>query len=126
MRRIMLLVVAALVMAALMAAMAVPAFAAQPEGPVGGGGGMCTDDLTSCQGGYGTAAPGNPGSNGFPVGGGYHGTLDPATGDETFSTGSGGYNSAYDEPSGAGVHCEGNAYTLEYDCVGTGYSGGGQ
>jgi hypothetical protein len=86
-RRITLLGTAALGMAA----MAMPAFAAKPEGLVGGGGGMCTDDFTSCQGGYGAAASGNPGSNdGFPMGGGSHGSTDWATGDTTFSGGSGG------------------------------------
>ena len=139
MRRIMLLVTGALVMAAMMAAMAVPAFAFHFEGHVGGGGGMCDvieDPGTgyntgSCQGGGGSI-PGDPGG-GFTGGSGGHGTQDGATGEATNSGGGGGQQIVYDEsgqeiidPGGGGYHCEQNVFTGETDCVGTGFSGGDQ
>jgi hypothetical protein len=135
MRRIMLLVTAALVMAAMMLAMALPAFANHTEGHVGGGGGMCdvTEDpgtgynTGSCQGGQGGAIPGEPGG-GLTGGSGGHSTQDGATGDATTSGGGGGQRPAEDEngqpitdPGGSGYHCEQNVFTGEGDCVGTGF-----
>jgi len=136
MRRITMLLTAALVMAAMAFAMAMPAFASTPEDPVGGGGGMCdviADPNTgyntgSCQGGGGVNQPGEPGTNGYPTGGGGHGTQDSATGDGTISGGSGGLRTSYDEngqpirdPGGGGYHCEIQDFGAEADCVGTGF-----
>jgi len=126
MKRILVLVTAALVMAAMMAALAVPAFASQPEGFVGGGGGMCEleGDIYSCQFGSGVNVAGDPDFLGVPAGGGLHFAYDPATGDYTLSGGTGAQWVSYDEngleivdPGGYGYHCEGSD-TEEQVCVG--------
>jgi hypothetical protein len=99
MRRIMLMVTVALVMAAMMLATAMPAFA-------GGAGGTCrqsTSTTFECSGGTGVGG----GSGGF----GGKVAVNLATGDFTISGGGGG------QGGGAGGRCTGNFFGGE-ECKG--------
>ena len=84
-------------MAAMVVAMAVPAFADHFEGRVGGNGGMC-DNLVDPDTGYNTRS-----------------TQDGATGAVTISGGGGG------PTGGSGSHCDLYVFTGEVACVGKGY-----
>ena len=128
-KRIMLLVAVIAMTAA-----AGPAFAFHYEGHIGGDtpdDKECNDSLTACHGGYGGIFPFSCDletgeCTTISEGGGSHSTFDPATGDSTFSGGSGGNRIAFDEngqeirdPGGGGMHCEFNYYTGEGDCHGS-------
>jgi hypothetical protein len=117
MRRIPLVLTAAMVMALVTVAMALPALAAPPqEGDFAGGSGLhCTSDPTTstetCVGGGGGHAVGTE----FSGGAGQHreDTFGP-TDTTSFSGGSGGHaNSPEGEPGGEGGHCEPSG-----ECVG--------
>ena len=114
MKRIMMLVTAALVMAAMMVAVSMPAFA---------GGGGTPDPCTSAFPNYGCSGGGGGGGGGAPsepTGGGYgiHYEANLESGEYTSSGGGGGGGPGLDG-GGGGEHCTGNIYG-EIQCVGGG------
>ncbi len=122
----MLLVTAALVMAAMMLVMAMPALAFHIPGHTGGASVHC-DTNGSCSGGSGGLFPAGCDTitgecDTDPQGRGGHSTFDPATGDETHAGGYGGQDSDEEITGGGGYRCETNGATGEQSC--TGGSGG--
>lgn len=111
MRRIRFVLTVSLIMAAMVVATAVPAFA-------GGGG---TKDLCRFSEGSTIDCRGGSGSGGGGSGGGegQHGSVDLISGDWFFSGGGGAGGSG--SGSGGGNHCTGTV--PDVTCVGKGYSG---
>jgi hypothetical protein len=104
MKRIMLLVTAVLVTAAMMLAMAMPAFAAQ----------RCTfNGSVVCHGGFGEGVPEGGGGSGSG------GTLiqDSETGEYVVTGGGGFGGTVFEGGGGSGGRCTGNLFTGESDCT---------
>jgi hypothetical protein len=130
MRRMVMLLTGALVMAAMMLVMAMPAFAFHTEGHTGGIGANCDPVTGSCNGGGGGIWPYACDTvtgecSDYPAGGGGHNTYDEATGVGVASGGGGGQaaqNPGDDQESGGGggggFQCWGNSTTGESGCVG--------
>jgi len=120
----MLMVMTALVMAAMMVAMAMPAFAFHVDGHIGGetpDDKECNPSGSSCNGGYGGLLPsGCNTETGVcttdPQGAGSHYIYDPVTGDQTSAGGGGGQSEG--TSGGGGYNCDTDGATGEGSCVG--------